>query len=66
MMVLMLAISCSAIENATEKYKTPEAPNAGLAEGEKSNYLKGDDSVTEKKVEEKKPAVKKKVKKKTK
>ncbi len=66
LMIVMLAVSCSAIENATEKYKTPEAPNAGLAEGEKSNYLKGDDSVTEKKVEEKKPAKKKAAKKKTK
>lgn len=66
MAMMAILASCSAIENATEKYKTPEAPNAGLAEGEKSNYLKGDDSVTEKKVEEKKPAKKKAVKKKTK
>lgn len=58
-MMAMFLASCSAIENATDKYKTPETPNAGLAEGEKSNYLKGDDSVTEKKVETKKPAKKK-------
>lgn len=64
LLVLTFAISCSSIEDATSKYKTPEAPNAGLSEGEKSNYLKGDDTVTEKKVEEKKPAKKKPAKKK--
>lgn len=38
-MLLAMLASCSAIENATEKWKTPETPNAGLSEGEKSNYL---------------------------
>lgn len=39
----MLAASCSSIENATAKWKTPESSDAGVAPGEKSNYLKGDD-----------------------
>lgn len=43
-MLLTMLVSCSAIESATEKWKTPEAPNAGLPEGEKSNYL-GRDAV---------------------
>jgi hypothetical protein len=39
LMVALIATSCSSIENATEKYKTPESPDAGVAPGEKSNYL---------------------------
>lgn len=39
LIVALIATSCSSIESATEKYKTPESPDAGLATGEKSNYL---------------------------
>lgn len=45
-LLLTLLASCSSIENATDKWKTPETPNAGLSEGEKSNYL-GRESVQE-------------------
>lgn len=39
----LLITSCSTIEEATTKFKTPESSDAGVAPGEKSNYLKGDD-----------------------
>lgn len=39
LLLLTLLASCSSIENATAKWKTPETPDAGLSEGEKSNYL---------------------------
>lgn len=42
-MAAMLTVSCSSIENATAKWKTPESSDAGVAPGEKSNYLQGDD-----------------------
>ena len=38
-LLAFIATSCSTIEDATSKWKTPEEPNAGLSEGEKSNYL---------------------------
>lgn len=37
--IMMIASSCSTIEDATAKWKTPESADAGLAPGEKSNYL---------------------------
>jgi len=60
LMVALVAISCSSVENATSKWKTPEAPDAGLAPGEKSNYLESSTSPTP--VTEKKAPVKKKKK----
>jgi len=60
LMVVLVATSCSSIENATEKYKTPEAPGAGVAPGEKSNYLESAKTpTTEAPVKKKKKAVKK-------
>lgn len=49
MVLLMMALittSCSSIENATSKWKTPESPDAGLAPGEKSKYLESSTSPT--------------------
>lgn len=64
MMLAMLA-SCSSIEDATSKWKTPETPNAGLQEGEKSNYL-GREAVQEDRGKlPTKPVTKKPAKKKT-
>jgi hypothetical protein len=60
LMVVLIATSCSSIENATEKYKTPDAPDAGLAPGEKSNYLESDKTPTPAPTETKAPAKKKK------
>lgn len=59
-LILMISISCSSIEKATDKWKTPENAEAGLAPGEKSNYLlnkEGNNS-------EEKPKKQKKIKKK--
>lgn len=39
LMIVLVATSCSSIEDATSKWKTPESADAGLAPGEKSNYL---------------------------
>lgn len=39
LMIALIATSCSSIEDATSKWKTPESADAGLAPGEKSNYL---------------------------
>lgn len=69
MLLTILALSsCSSIEKATDKWKTPEAPNAGLAEGEKSNYLGGNSSQTDNKeaAKDSSSTVKKKKAKKTK
>lgn len=60
LMVALIATSCSSIENATEKYKTPESPDAGLAPGEKSNYLESSTTPTPAPTEAKAPAKKKK------
>lgn len=59
LMTALLAVSCSSIEDATSKWKTPESSDAGVAPGEKSDYLKGDDEAaaalkTQPKKEEKK------------
>ena len=66
-LVSLFAASCSSIEDATSKYKTPEAPNAGLTEGEKSHYILEQDKSGESKLPStdastttKKPAKKKK------
>lgn len=59
LMIALIATSCSSIENATSKYKTPDSPDAGLAPGEKSNYLESSTSPTPV-VEKKAPAKKKK------
>lgn len=59
LMIALIATSCSSIENATSKYKTPDSPDAGLAPGEKSNYLESSTSPTPV-VDEKTPAKKKK------
>jgi hypothetical protein len=45
--ILLITSSCASIEEATAKYKTPDAPNAGLAPGEKSNYLNTSPTPTE-------------------
>lgn len=60
LIIALVAISCSSVENATEKWKTPESPGAGLAPGEKSNYLESSKAPTP--APEKKAAVKKKKK----
>lgn len=60
LIVALIAMSCSSVEDATSKWKTPEAPDAGLAPGEKSNYLESSTSPTP--VAEKKAQVKKKKK----
>ena len=39
LLILIMTVSCSSIEQATAKWKTPETSEAGLAPGEKSNYL---------------------------
>ena len=39
LLVAFIATSCSSVEEATAKWKTPDSPDAGLAPGEKSNYL---------------------------
>ena len=59
LMVALIATSCSSIENATSKYKTPESADAGLAPGEKSNYLESSKTPTPE-AETKAPAKKKK------
>jgi hypothetical protein len=46
LMMVLITTSCSSIENATSKWKTPEAPDAGLVPGEKSNYLESSISPT--------------------
>lgn len=46
LMVALIATSCSSIENATAKWKTPDSPDAGLAPGEKSNYLESSTAPT--------------------
>lgn len=43
LMAALMAVSCSTVEDATSKWKTPESSDAGVAPGEKSNYLQGDD-----------------------
>ena len=59
LMIALIATSCSSVENATSKWKTPETPDAGLAPGEKSNYLESSTSPTPV-VEKKTPAKKRK------
>ena len=59
LVVALIATSCSSIENATSKYKTPESADAGLAPGEKSNYLESSKTPTPE-AETKAPAKKKK------
>ena len=39
LVILVVTASCAQIEQATSKWKTPENSEAGLAPGEKSNYL---------------------------
>ncbi len=54
-----LLTSCSSIEDATKKWKTPESANAGLAEGEKSHYLldqKTEDQIVNEVTTKKSPA----------
>lgn len=46
LIMALITTSCSSIENATSKWKTPEAPDAGLAPGEKSKYLEKSTSPT--------------------
>lgn len=46
LMVALVATSCSSVENATAKWKTPESSDAGLAPGEKSNYLESSKTPT--------------------
>jgi hypothetical protein len=64
LLLVFIATSCSSIENATEKWKTPNGPDAGLAPGEKSSYLMNkEDSISVpevKKAPKKKKAIKKK------
>ena len=59
LMAAVMAVSCSSIEDATSKWKSPESADSGVAPGEKSNYLQGDDEAaaaikTQPKKEEKK------------
>ncbi len=62
--IAIFAVSCSSFD----KYKTPETPNGGVAEGEKSSYLlnKPEDSKpaekTTKTATKKKTSTKKKTK----
>ena len=59
-------VSCSTVDDATAKWKTPESSDVGVAPGEKSNYFKGDDEaaaalkIEPKKEEKKKVELKKK------
>lgn len=53
-LTMIFFVSCSSFD----KYKTPNAPNAGLAEGEKSSYLLNKDKVKVSKQEIKEPAPK--------
>lgn len=57
LVIAFMASSCSSVEEATAKWKTPDSPGAGLAPGEKSNYLESSIKATpspEKKAPEKK------------
>ena len=60
LLIALFVTSCSSVENATSKWKTPDAPGAGLAPGEKSEYLES--STTPTPVVDKKTTVKKKKK----
>lgn len=61
LLIAVIATSCSSVEKATDKWKTPDAPDAGLAPGEKSNYL--DSSINNTPSQETKAAPAKKKKK---
>jgi hypothetical protein len=62
-MLVLFVSSCSSIEKATEKWKTPDDPEAGLAPGEKSNYILGKEIPSETKTSRPKKIKKKAIRK---